>query len=97
MDRLEAIGNIEFRDSGRLGRGDRLVIELQENTMTLSGVGREATVQDEMGQQVVRGNSLTMDRAGDRILVESELGGRTWITLKPRQKGAPGVASDPQN
>ena len=96
-ERMQAAGKVEMRDAGRLGRGDTIVIELKKNTMTLSGKGREATVQDEAGQQVVRGSSLTMDRAGDRILVESELGGRTWITLKPRQKGAPSLASDPQN
>lgn len=94
---MRATGGVEMKDSGRLGRGDRLDVDMRASTLKLTGTGREAIVQDESGQQVVRGRSLTMDRAGDRILVESELGGRTWITLKPRQKGAPGVGSDPRN
>ncbi len=95
-ERMEADGSVEMRDQGRVGSGDRLVVDLLKDTVTLSGRGREASVQDVSSQQVVRGNALTIDRSSDRILVESELGGRTWITLKPRQKGAP-VASDPQN
>ncbi|MGH9867631.1 MAG: LptA/OstA family protein [Candidatus Polarisedimenticolia bacterium] len=95
--RIDALQDVEVRERGRVGRGDRLEVDLRMDTLKLSGSGREAVVQDELNQQVVRGSSLTMDRAGDRILVESELGGRTWITLKPRQKGAPAVGSDPNN
>ncbi len=94
-ERLEATGQVEVSEHGRTGRGDRLVVEMDAGTMTLSGSGRQASVQDEAGQQVVRGRSLTIDRAGDRILVESEVGGRTWINFKPRQKGAPGLGSSP--
>lgn len=96
-ERMEATGNVDMKEQDRTGRGDRLVVDLKTNTMKLFGIGREAIVQDESGQQVVRGSSLTMDRSGDKILVESQLGGRTWITLKPRQKGAPGLVSDPHN
>jgi lipopolysaccharide export system protein LptA len=96
-ERMEASGQVEVRERGRVGKGDRLFVDLPADTLRLSGTGREAIVQDESSQQVVRGLALTMDRSGDRILVESELGGRTWITLKPRQKGAPGVGSDPDN
>ncbi|HET9480614.1 MAG TPA: LptA/OstA family protein [Candidatus Polarisedimenticolia bacterium] len=94
---IEAGGNIELTDRGRSGTGDHLVADLRANTLKLTGTGRQAIVQDESGQQVVRGIALTMDRSSDRILVESELGGRTWITLKPRQKGEPGVGSNPQH
>jgi lipopolysaccharide export system protein LptA len=94
---MEAAGSVELRDQGRIGKGDKLVVDVAADTVTLSGSGREATVQDESGQQVVRGVSLTMDRSGDRILVESEVGGRTWINLKPRQKGAPALAPDSRN
>jgi len=96
-DSLQADGRVEFREPGRVGRGDRLFVDFGADTIRLTGSSREATVQDEAGQQVVRGQSLTMDRASDRILVESELGGRTWILLKPRQKGAPSVGSHPEN
>lgn len=96
-ERMEATGAVTMRDTGREGRGDKLIAEPKANTIRLMGIGREAVVQDESGQQVVRGISLTMDRTGDRILVESEIGGRTWITLKPRQKGAPGVGSVPHD
>jgi len=98
-EKMETLGNVELRDRGRVGHGDKLVADLKANTMKLTGSGREATVQDETGQQVVRGSALTMDKTGDRILVESEMGGRTWITLKPRQgqpsqKGALAGGSD---
>jgi len=96
-ERMEATGQVEVRESGRVGSGDRLFVDLKADTLKLTGTGREAVVQDQASQQVVRGLALTMDRQGDRILVESELGGRTWITLKPRQKGAPGVGSDPDH
>ncbi len=96
-DSLQAEGRVEFREPGRVGRGDRLFVDFGPDTIRLTGSSREATVQDEAGQQVVRGQSLTMERASDRILVESELGGRTWILLKARQKGAPSVGSDPED
>ncbi|MFQ5701943.1 MAG: LptA/OstA family protein [Acidobacteriota bacterium] len=96
-DKLDARGSVELHDINRIGRGDRLVANVDADTMVLTGIGREAVIQDATGQQVVRGSSLTMERSSDRIMVESELGGRTWIILKPRQKGAPGVASDPKN
>ncbi|HEY3175735.1 MAG TPA: LptA/OstA family protein [Candidatus Polarisedimenticolia bacterium] len=94
---MEAAGNVALSDSGRTGNGDRLIADPKADTLKLIGSGREASVQDSTGQQVVRGLALTMDRSGDRILVESEVGGRTWITLKPRQKGAPGVGPVPRD
>lgn len=94
---MEASGNVALVDPGRTGKCDRLIADPKADTLKLIGSGREATVQDSTGQQVVRGTALTMDRSGDRILVESEVGGRTWITLKPRQKGAPGVGPIPRN
>jgi len=96
-DRMEAEGSVEVRDAGRIGRGDRLEIDLTQDRLVLRGVGREATIQDETARQVVRGRTLTMDRSGDRILVESEQGGRTWITLPPRQKGASAPGTDSRN
>ena len=97
VDQMDARGRVEFQDSDRTGHGDRLLVMVDEYTMIPTGIGREAIVQDMTGQQVVRGSSLTMERSGGRIMVESEHGGRTWINLKPRQKGAPGSGSDPQN
>jgi lipopolysaccharide export system protein LptA len=94
---MEAEGAVEVRDAGRVGRGDHLQLDLKADTLVLKGAGREATIQDEAARQVVRGRTLTMDRSGDRILVESEQGGRTWITLPPRQKGAPSPGADSRN
>ncbi|HZI94264.1 MAG TPA: LptA/OstA family protein, partial [Patescibacteria group bacterium] len=61
-EKMEATGAVETREQDRIGRGDRLIADLKANTLRLSGNGREATVQDESGQQVVRGSTLTMDR-----------------------------------
>ncbi len=94
---IEASGGVTLRDGDRLGKGDRMLADMEADTVKLTGTGREATIQDLSGQQVVRGSSLTLDRAGDKILVESEVGGRTWITLKPRQKGEPAVVPNPHD
>src|SRR6185503_18780308 len=54
--RIEADGKVEVKDRGRVGHGDRLVVDLAKDTLKLVGTRREATVQDESNQQVVRGS-----------------------------------------
>jgi len=91
---LDALGAVRFQDGTRHGEGDRLDVFLAENRYVLSGRGRIVTIQDQSSQQFVKGVVLTYEGSTDRILVESETGGRTWITLKPRT--AEGKKSGPE-
>ena len=79
-----ASGSVRFMKGTRSGDGDVLTAFLREERFILAGRGRLATIQDQSSQQVVKGAVLTYEGSADRILVESETGGRTWITLKPR-------------
>ncbi|MBI3451047.1 MAG: hypothetical protein HY049_19310 [Acidobacteria bacterium] len=91
---LDATGKVRFQDGARVGDGDHLVVSLKEKRYVLSGRGRLVSIQDPSNQQFVRGVVLTYEGAADRILVESETGGRTWVTLKPR--GSEGKKVGPQ-
>src|SRR5262249_37809667 len=92
---IEAAGKVTFQQGTRTGEGNLLTVSLLDKSYTPSGRGRVVTVQDQSSQQLVRGVVLTYDGAADRILVESETGGRTWITLKPR--AAEGKKSGPES
>jgi lipopolysaccharide export system protein LptA len=81
---LAAEGQVRLQEGRRRGEGDALTARIEEGRYELSGRGRLAVVQDQSTQQVVKGSVLTWERSAGRILVESESGGRTWITLRPR-------------
>lgn len=81
---VDAEGNVSFQQGTRTGSGDTLTARLGDERFVLTGRGRLAIIQDQSSQQVVKGSVLTYEGATDRILVESESGGRTWVTLKPR-------------
>jgi len=91
---LDATGKVRFQDGARVGDGDHLLVAVKDKRYILSGRGRLVSVQDPSNQQFVRGVVLTYEGAADRILVESETGGRTWVTLKPR--GSEGKKVGPQ-
>ncbi len=90
---LTAEGSVRLQQGTRVGDCDLLVSDLTEKRVKMYGRGRLASIQDQSTQQVVKGAVLTYEEATDRILVESESGGRTWITLNPRagkrEKGDP--------
>jgi lipopolysaccharide transport protein LptA/LPS export ABC transporter protein LptC len=86
IQELEATGKVKFQEGTKNGEGDLLTVDLKDDRYVLSGRGRIVTIQDQSSQQFVKGVVLTYQGAADRILVESETGGRTWITLKPRAK-----------
>lgn len=95
LTRMSATGNVRLRQGTVTGEGDRLEADLKADTFTLYGEGRLATMQDQSTQQVARGAVLTYERSTGRIQVESESGGRTWITLRPRSER--GEQSDPES
>ncbi len=94
LRQLEAEGNVTLRQGRILGEGDRLVADFPSERFSLIGKGRLATIQDQSNQQVARGAVLTYERSTGRIQVESESGGRTWITLRPTSEE--GERGDPQ-
>lgn len=81
---LTAEGKVRLHQGTRVGDCDLLVSDLLEKRVKMYGRGSLATIQDQSTQQIVKGAVLTYEEATDRILVESESGGRTWITLNPR-------------
>ena len=91
---LLAKGGVKLTQATRLGTCDELSADIPSQKYVLRGRGRVATIQDKPSQQVAKGTVLTFEGSTDRILVESETGGRTWITLAPR----PGLGkkSDPE-
>ncbi len=94
LRQLEADGGVTLRQGRILGEGDRLVADFPSERFSLIGKGRLATMQDQSNQQVARGAVLTYERSTGRIQVESESGGRTWITLRPTSEE--GERGDPK-
>jgi hypothetical protein len=41
---------------------------------------------DHTNGRTLRGKTLTFDTKGNRVLTETTEGGRTWITLNPKDK-----------
>lgn len=95
LTQLEAAGQVTLRQGSVAGEGDRLEADFEKDTFTLYGEGRLASIQDQSSQQLVRGAVLTYERSTGTIQVESESGGRTWITLRPKSER--GEGGDPQS
>jgi lipopolysaccharide export system protein LptA len=95
MREMQAEGDVDLRQGSVIGEGDRLDADFAADRFTLRGDGRLVTIQDQSSQQLARGAVLTYERSTGRILVESESGGRTWITLRP--KSEEGERSDPES
>jgi lipopolysaccharide transport protein LptA len=97
LTQMEAEGTVSLRQGTLRGEGDRMHGDFKAETFTLFGDGRLAMIQDESNQQVARGAVLTYERSTGRIQVESESGGRTWITLRPTsERGEPGDPKSPR-
>lgn len=81
--RVLAEGDVKLRSPGRFATGQRLDYDVPGGEAILYGEEPLATAQNLENQQLVKGQSLTMDLAGGTIDLESGPGGRTWITLAP--------------
>ena len=92
---MKATEEVKLIQGTRIGKCDEMEADFDGNTFILYGRGRLATIEDKSSQQVAKGAVLTFDGGADRILVESETGGRTWVTLEPRPRK--GKQSDPES
>ena len=84
-----AEGDVTVALGAHKGVGDRLEYRPAEDLAILHGIDRLAEAQDIVNQRLIRGRTLTFHLADGRIEVDSEPGGRTWITLSPGQEGTP--------
>jgi hypothetical protein len=50
-----------------------------------------AEVVDHTSGRTLRGKTLRFDMKGNRVLTETSDGGRTWITLNPKEKDTPAL------
>jgi len=91
LDRIEAAGSVAMKRGGSFGTAREAVFHDDTNFLILKDPEGLAEVVDAATGRSMRGRTLTYDLAGDRILTESEHGGRTWITLTPESKDAPSV------
>ncbi len=73
VSEVAAQGGVAFTQGSRRGTGEQAVYDVRTESITLTG--KNATVTDpERG--VVRGARLVMNRASDRVVVESEAGSK---------------------
>ncbi len=86
LDRIEASGSIAMKRGGSFGSARRAEYLGDQDLLILKDDEGLAEVVDTPTGRTMRGQTLTFDLAGDRILTESARGGRTWITLKPETK-----------
>ena len=91
VERIEATGSVEVQWGGSTATAQTAHLLNDESVLILQDDDGLALVVDNATGRSLRGRTLTYDLAGDRILTESERGGRTWITLDPESKDAPSV------
>ena len=86
LDRIEARGSVAIKKAQSFGTARSALYQAGQDMLVLEDEEGLAEVVDAATGRTLRGRTLTFDLAGDRILTESERGGRTWITLKPEAK-----------
>ncbi len=91
LDRVEAYGSVAIKRDQSFGTAKTAVYRPAEDLLVLKDEEKLAEVVDTATGRTLRGQTLTFDLAGDRILTESARGGRTWITLKPESKDVQSV------
>jgi len=97
VERIEATGSVEVQWGGSTATAQTAHLLNDESVLILQDDDGLALVVDNATGRSLRGRTLTYDLAGDRILTESERGGRTWITLDPESKDAPSVEPKTRN
>lgn len=85
LQSLLALGRVKLTNPGRFARGDQLDYDVSSKRAILIGREQPAMAQDLNNQQVVYGQTLTIEFPDGTMQLESGQGGRTWITLSPEQ------------
>ena len=86
LQRVEATGAVAVKQGTAFGTARSAEYLPDQDLLVLKDEEGLADLVDSATGRTLRGRTLTFDLAGDRILTESEHGGRTWITLKPESK-----------
>ncbi len=86
-----AEGHARFSHLTNTGTADRLIYFPEQALVELQQDAGLAEVVDLTSGRTLKGKSLKFDLQGNRVLTESSDGGRTWITLNPKDKENPGL------
>jgi len=91
VERVLAEGHARFSHLTYSGTADRLVYTPDQNMAELQQDAGLAEVVDSTNGRKIKGRTLKFDLKGNRVLTEGSDGGRTWITLNPKDKEIPGL------
>ena len=91
--RVLAEGTARFSHLTNSGAADRLVYYPEQELVEMQQDAGLAEVVDRSTGRMLRGKTLQFDLKGNRVLTESSDGGRTWITLNPKEKENPDLES----
>ena len=91
ISQVLAEGNARFSHLTNSGTADRLTYFPDQDLAELQQDAGLAEVVDHTNGRTIKGNTLKFDLKGNRVLTESSDGGRTWITLNPKDKETPGL------
>ncbi len=86
-----AEGHARFSHLTNSGAADRLTYFPEQELAELQQDAGLAEVADLTSGRTIKGKTLKFDLKGNRVLTESSDGGRTWITLNPKDKETPGL------
>jgi LPS export ABC transporter protein LptC/lipopolysaccharide transport protein LptA len=84
-------GHARFSHLTNSGSADRLTYFPDQELAELQQDAGLAEVVDHTNGRTIKGKTLKFDLKGNRVLTESSDGGRTWITLNPKDKETPGL------
>jgi lipopolysaccharide export system protein LptA len=93
VTRVLAEGSVRFTHLTNSGTSDRLVYTPEDGLAEMQRDAGLAEVVDHTNGRTLRGKTLTFDMRGNRVLTETMEGGRTWITLNPKNKDTRGLES----
>jgi lipopolysaccharide export system protein LptA len=89
--RVLAEGGVRFTHLTNSGKSDRLVFIPDQDLAEMQQDAGLAEVVDHTNGRTLRGKMLRFDMKGNRVLTETYDGGRTWITLNPKEKDTPAL------
>ena len=93
VTRVVAEGTVRFTHLTNTGSADRLIYTPGNDMAEMQRDAGLAEVVDRTNGRTLRGKTLTFDMKGNRVLTETVEGGRTWITLNPKDKDTRGLES----